>query len=139
MTEPIISPWFFYFLGIIDGIKATAITVSLITGLFLLVSVIGVMVIKMAHEFDEDDEKKLVPIWKKVLRGSLIPFVIFTLLAMFVPTKNTLIWMVVAKNVTYQNVEKAIEAGADFKNELKKDMIEIIETIKGEQAEVEAK
>ena len=41
--------------------------------------------------------------------------------------------MIVAKNVTYQNVEKAIEAGKDVKDELKKDMLDIIEAIKGDE------
>jgi len=133
--ESIISPWFFYFLELAETIKNVSFVFAVLSGMFLLVAVIAIIVVNLASEFDKDDEERLIPMWKKMLRRSITPFIIFTFLAIFVPTKNTLIWMVVAKNVTYDNVETAIKAGKDVKNELKMDIIDIINELQGEEKE----
>lgn len=128
--EPIISPWFFYLLGVVESMNVilAIFLVAAITG--LVISIIGYTVTKYCTD---DDWEEYVPVWKKWLRLSLICTIAFSIPCTFIPSKNTLIWMVVAKNVTYQNAEKAIEAGDNIRDVLKKDMIDIIQALQKEK------
>ena len=64
--------------------------------------------------------------------GWFLPFLI--ILSIFLPTRNTLIAMIVAQNITSNNVSKALQVGKDFKGELKKDVIDIINSIQSDKS-----
>ena len=132
MTDPIISPWFIYFLGIADGLKGFLIGGAVVTGIILF---IGAVVMIANREFGKDDNDYKTG--RAIVERLRWIFPTLLLLAILVPSKGTLIGMVVAKNVTYQNVEKAIKAGKSVKDVLKKDMLDIIDSIRGEEEKVE--
>lgn len=127
--EPIVSPWFIYFLGIAETIRGFFIGFTAAAWIAFVICIIGWVVCKHDSGGYADNFK----IWKKWLPKTIILTLFFSVITMCFPSKNTMITMYVADNITPNNVEKALEVGADFKNEIKKDIIELIEAIqKGE-------
>ena len=125
--EPIVSPWFIYFLGMVDSIKECFAGIA-ITAVVVLVSVGFAWLIS-----DGDFEDKTYVKMKKWAKRLIACLCVFLLLGIITPSKNTVIAMYVADNITPNNVEKALEVGVDFKNEIKKDIIELIEGIQKEE------
>lgn len=129
--QPIINPWFIYLLGVIDSAIEFFAIIAVSAGFAFIGFLIGYLICKHSDDFDEE----YAPIWKKLWKRTLPIFVIFALLGIFLPNRNTLIGMFVAKNITYDNVEKALKAGKDFKEELKKDVFELIKAIQDKKTE----
>ena len=121
--EPIVSPWFIYFLGIIDGIKEGFVGMAIIAGVALIM--IGFAWLVFDNDFEDETYVKM----KKWAKRLIIYLCIFLLLGVVTPSKNTVIAMYVADNITPNNVEKALDVGKDFKEEIKKDIFELIEAI----------
>lgn len=101
----VISPWFFYWVNVVDIIYGwfTAIAV-----LFGIISIIF-LIIGLVNKYDAYDEKDLKrgESFLKNTKKTLIGFIIFILLSIFIPSKTTLIQMAIAKNITYSNLDKA--------------------------------
>jgi len=136
---PIVSPWFIYFLGVIDIFNFVLGFTTIILGIAILVFIVASMGMKVEAEgeYGTDSDKKWEEYWRKLRKKCLPIFLIVLVLAIITPSKNTLIAMYVTKFVTTDNVTKAIEAGGNFKDVVKKDIIEIIEAMKGEKAQSE--
>ena len=127
--EPIISPWFIYFLGIVDGIGIVIGLTAIVVGILILV-----FCIMEAVPWDFSNGKEdFVKMWYSK-RKWMVPFFIITLIACIViPSKNTLIGMYVTKNITYDRAEKILDAGKSVKEELKNDVFELIEALKDDK------
>lgn len=93
--EPIISPWIFYYIDIID--KVYQIIPSLI--LLLLFIIVSITV----NEFAGFDEYNTVLKWRKPL---CIVFVILCAAYIFIPSKTTIYQMTAASYITPANLEK---------------------------------
>ena len=93
--EPIISPWIIYALPLVDTLIAVLSVVSMlaITSLIIL--------------YIDDDFREVMGI--KIVKGVWVVFIISTLLAIFIPNKETLIAMYVANQVTPNNLNHAQE------------------------------
>ena len=98
--EPIISPSIFYWFEIISNLK---IFLSILFGLscvglvFCVVSFIAILV-------EEELETHTGKIIKKLCKFCTIITSIFGLLSIFIPSKETLMTMIVAKYVTPNNI-----------------------------------
>ena len=119
--EPIISPWIIYFLGVVDNFNIALAIIWIgcgisIGGLFLFAT------------FEEEIE-----LASKKSKKFFIIGIICVIISIFFPSQKTVIGMIVAKNITPINVEKALKSGKEFKNELKKDIIEIIQSATKEE------
>lgn len=103
--EPIISPWLVYAL-------------SLVNPLILILSVVAILAVTVLVIFytdydccDERSSNEVKVIWAV--------FIISTLLAIFIPSKNTLIAMYVANHVTPDNLSNAQEIITTLINQVK--------------------
>lgn len=98
--QPIISPSIFYWFEIISNLK---IFLSILFGLscvglvFCIVSFIAILV-------EEELETHTGKIIKKLCKFCTIITSIFGLLSIFIPSKETLMTMIVAKYVTPDNI-----------------------------------
>ena len=127
--EPIISPWFIYFLGVVSGIRELAIGVAIVGGMASL-GFVGAYIGNLVEKGKDYKWTK----WCARYAKRIIPiFAFFIAILIFMPSKNTLIAMYVADNITPNNVEKALEVGKDFKEEIKKDIFELIEAIQKDE------
>lgn len=103
--EPIISPMFFYWVEVVNSLVITFLTI----GIFLFVPFFVCTVCYIyAKNIDyccisEKDMIKIRKAWKFGMKISSIS-ILFILISIFLPTKETLIRMEIAKNITPQNV-----------------------------------
>lgn len=105
---PIIDPWLIYSLQLVDGLRELNAVISLISILFALLAAIACFLMDASEGFDE--ESGALKFFKSNLLKPLAFVIILTsLITLFVPTKTTLIAMLVAKNVTYERVDMAGE------------------------------
>ena len=125
--EPIISPWFIYLLSLANACIVILTVFALCSFTALLVYYIRLAC--MQSEYDESDRKKWLVGWKKVKGKVWVLFVVTLTLSVFIPSKNTIIAMYVADNITSNNVGKALEVGKEFKDEIKKDILDLIEGV----------
>lgn len=93
--EPIISPWVIYVLPLADALIAVLSLVAMFTmsGLIIL--------------YIDDDFRKATG--TTIVKGVWAVFIISTLLAIFIPNKETLIAMYVANQITPDNLNHAQE------------------------------
>ncbi len=89
MEGCIVSPFVIYILGIVNSLLFTSVVIAAVGLIFYFVCLV---------EEEIDTAKKTFKIT-----------VIALIISVFTPTKGTIIGMVVAKNVTYENAAKGTE------------------------------
>lgn len=93
--EPIISPWLIYALPLVDTLIITLAIVA-------MSAMTALVIIYTDYAFyNKRDSKGVKVVWAV--------FIISTLLAIFIPSKNTLIAMYIANHVTPDNLSNAQE------------------------------
>lgn len=99
--EYYINPMWFYWLHVIESLRGVCIGLLIIS-----VVVIVVMGVEIYDDSDADTEKAR----KRIIKFFCGVLIISTLILVFVPTKETMIEMMIARQVTPQNVEAGIES-----------------------------
>ena len=109
--EPIISPWFIYFAGIVDPLKCSLGLVSAVGFIALVFSILayhmndprqGTGSPEFKQELEDNQRVAL-----KCLRITLVTTVICFTLQTIIPSKQTMIAMAVANMVTIDNLQSA--------------------------------
>lgn len=102
--EYIINPSWFYWLNVADLALVFLCSICGVSALCFIGSLI-------AREFcaDEYTPKESKEKMRKITRISLIAFLVSGFIAIFIPSKNTLIEMMIAKKATYDNVSWTLE------------------------------
>ena len=108
--EPVISPWVFYLIDCAGTLKLGALFFGLIIGFILLGC--GSWSI---DEADSKEEKKFAI--KKIKTGTTI-CIIGIVLFLIVPSSETVMKMVIAKNVTYDAVDAAKDVVVQVYNDI---------------------
>ena len=121
--QPIISPSIFYWFEIISNLK---ILLSILFGLscvglvFCIVSFIAMLV-------EEELETHTGKIIKKLCKFCTIITSIFGLFSIFIPSKETLMTMIVAKYVTPDNITAVGGTIEESVSSIATDIVQIIE------------
>ena len=106
MMNYIINPAWFYWLSVCHGMK----TVVLVAAILMLFPCVGFFVEACANAecsgWDDEDAQRSLKTCKKWFIRSLVLFVVFA----FIPSKNTLIEMQVARFATYDNAAWTLDA-----------------------------
>ena len=111
---PIINPWVFYLISVVDSIVGTA-TVLLIISVIIF-AVTGFFVLMMLGEYDRDDDE-FKTVSKCAKKAALLALLCFAL-STFVPTENTITKMLIAQNVTYERVEDVTDTVETVYNDI---------------------
>lgn len=116
--EPIISPWFFYFMEVGDSLDTVALVFAIIAG----IAWIGLWtaVICMLDEcdtFEENMKNNTIKLcWKKgKLFMTLMIILITAVIA--IPSKQTMVEMVVTQQITPDNLDKGkdvVKSATDY-------------------------
>lgn len=109
----IINPSWFYWLGVVESMRYFMIAAFIISIAAIIVAIIIVPVdMRMIHDFPDmsDDERKSVQFFTKVLKAAIWALVISGLILLFVPSKETIIGMMIAKQATYENATWTLDA-----------------------------
>ena len=108
--EPIINPWFFYFIDIGDSLNTLTLTIAVITGIIWVgLWIAATIMIDECHTLTENMQNKYIRFcWKK---GKLfmIIMIVTAIIGIAIPSKSTMIEMAVMQQVTPNNIEKGKE------------------------------
>lgn len=102
--EYIINPSWFYWLNVADSALVFLCSICVVSALCFLGSLIAREI--CADEYTPMESKEKI---RKITRISLIAFLVSGFIAIFIPSKNTLIEMMIAKKATYDNVSWTLE------------------------------
>lgn len=118
--EPIVSPWLIYFISIIENLHSFFEAVTFIVMATDIIVTMGAFIESddAIAVFYNREEKKIKPFIKLLIALSII----FPLLVVFIPSKETIITMYIANMITPDNLNLANEI---FKSNLK-DYMDII-------------
>lgn len=108
--EPVINPWLFYLIELVDGLKLAFGGLGFAIGLVLIIS----------GQFDSDctcDENVKKKFRKKKKIGLAI-LLVGCFVCVLIPSSDTLIKMTIAKNVTYDAVDAAKDVVAQVYNDI---------------------
>ena len=99
----IIDPMWFYWVNVVDWLKGVALVnaiIATVTGFIRFVIVLS------DKDWDSESEHKQK---MKIVRALAVIAVIAVIVSAFIPSKQTLIEMQVAKFATYENAEWTVE------------------------------
>ena len=108
--EPVISPWVFYLIDNASGLKWGALIFGVIVALIFIMY--GAFLLDEACS--KKEEKSAI---KKMKTGIAILIICFTLF-LITPSSETVMKMVVAKNVTYDAVDAAKDVVVQVYNDI---------------------
>ena len=106
----IIDPMWFYWLQIVDSIQELFCVAAIISGVFGLIAVVFYIASVVDGCTYEEDSRKWL---KGLIKPLAVCFIIAITVAVFIPSKQTLIEMEIAKHATYSNVESIKEQITD--------------------------
>lgn len=113
MSGPIINPAIFYWIGVSSAAQTFfVIAVGIAICLIIAATIVISMEASLIKSFPRSSEEniKTLNTWKKILKYSTIVVIIGSLLCVFIPTKETLLSILVAKYLTYENATWTLES-----------------------------
>lgn len=116
--EPIISPWFFYFMEVGDSLDTVTFVFAVIAG----VAWAGLWIAALC-QFDEYStfkenlqDKSFQTCWRLGKKAMIIMFVLITT-TVAIPSKQTMVEMVVTQQITPDNLDKGkdvVKSATDY-------------------------
>lgn len=109
----IINPSWFYWLGVVHSMRGFMLTAFIVSIIIIGVALIIIPVdVKMIRDYPSisDDERKVVRFFTKAMKVAIGVCVASGLFLVFVPSKETLIEMMIAKQATYENATWTVDA-----------------------------
>jgi hypothetical protein len=104
--EPIISPWLIYWISVLSNLNNLAHTISCISAVLILALIPAYFCI----DISEDTKDKVI----RILKISIIVFVISGLLSVLIPSKNDMIGMLVLSYITPDNIDLVQDNMVEF-------------------------
>jgi len=105
--SPIISPWWIYVYEIIETLNDAFVNVSI----FAVIAAIILVVFCIINYINCEDE--IVNTFKPWIKPAIALFAISGMIAVFVPSQDTLIYMQIARYSTPENLEQVVETTKD--------------------------
>lgn len=109
----IINPSWFYWLGVVNSMRGFMLVAFIVAIIIVGVSLIIIPVnVKLIQDYPSisDDERKVVRFFTRALKIAIGAGIVAGLFLVFVPSKETLIEMMVAKQATYENATWTVDA-----------------------------
>lgn len=109
----IINPSWFYWLGVVNSMRGFMLVAFIVAVIIVGVALIVIPVnVKLIQDYPSvsDDERKAVRFFTKALKVAIGVCIVAGLFLVFVPSKETLIEMMVAKQATYENATGTVDA-----------------------------
>lgn len=100
----IINPMWFYWINVADELRCIAVIALVLSGLAMLTFAVIALV---NSDWKEDGEFQFAI---KMLKKTIVIFVVSCIALVFLPSKDTLIEMQIARYVTKENAELTIDA-----------------------------
>ena len=120
MNEPIINPWIFYILQIVDTLIIISVSVLVIS--LLLMGTMFIMILLMNAD---DEYKDIAKAAKKQFKRVLALTMFSSIMVIFIPSSDTIYKMLIADNLTPNNIQAiggTLEDSIDYIAEKIKDL-----------------
>ncbi len=115
---PIINPWIFYLIDVLNGLKEVSVVVIFMTIIMLICIGIAALWFRSEDSFYRGEKNAgTIRALIQVLKKLSIVLCITTSVFVVTPSEETMYKMMVAQYVTYENVDKATESikeGVDY-------------------------
>ena len=118
--KPIISPWLIYGIDLLDKCRTTAIIVMIC--LIITGGISGIILLVETYDINDIDWKCF---WKFVKPG-VVGFCITLCLTLVIPEKETLYQMIVASQITPDNIQTVTQVAGDTAEDVADYVIDII-------------
>ena len=109
--EPIISPWIIYAASVIGSVRGLSMV-----GIIICIGVLTFVGLMYASNLDADE--KSVRRNKKVAKYATVALLIFIVLALILPDRETLAAMIALQYITPDNVQLVQDNIVDFVSEI---------------------
>lgn len=119
MNEPIINPWIFYFIDLSTSISITSTFLAILSIILMVVCFVA-----YNETYDQETKDEI----NRYVKNLGIAFIIFLALAIFIPSRETCYKMLIASNITKENI---ITTGEAINEVLDKAVEKIIRIQKG--------
>jgi len=123
MEELIVSPFLIYLIGLSEKLEILSVVVLVF---LIAITTVCSIIAKADRDFHPLNDTGW---YFKMLKWFVPIFLIFLTFFIFVPNKSTLIQMIVTSELTYERLDKVIDSGRDIKDEIKNDIIDIINSL----------
>ena len=110
---PVISPWVFYAISMADRLNSFFLILT-----FVLVCIVVGFFIWKVSDLDWRPNEDIQALCDKVLKKTIVPAIISIILALVIPSSNTVTKMVIAQNVTYDRVEQVTDTVETVYNDI---------------------
>lgn len=97
----IINPWTFYIIDLLDKFREVSVVIFWVVIFTILI--VGFFALLEGDYWEDETILKL----KKAFKFSIITLIVSSLMYVAIPSKDVMYKMLVAKYVTYENVDKA--------------------------------
>ena len=107
----IINPMWFYWINVADGVNtAFCVAAAILGGAEIIMAVYAILSYSLGKDYGPNDRdlKTAKAMIKPIIICGIVLMVVL-IAAIFIPSKNTLIEMQVAKYLTYENAEWTVE------------------------------
>lgn len=107
----IINPMWFYWINVADGLNmAFCVAAAILGGAEIIMAVYAILSYSLGKDYGPNDRdlKTAKAMIKPIIICGIV-LVVVLIAAIFIPSKNTLIEMQVAKYLTYENAEWTVE------------------------------
>ena len=125
MTQ-IISPWVVYLISIATGAKTVCGVLGALGGIGLGAAMFCWF---MSYGSEYKDDINACKAARHAMRILILPVLVLAVAAIAIPDKRTCIAMIIAQEMTYERVDRLVEAGGDVRQAVKQDIIEIIQAV----------
>lgn len=124
MNEPIISPWVFYLLGLLEPIRTMAAISIFLSG---LITVFAYTAYDENKDYDDSKARGCL----KASKIALLFFVMSILVLLSVPTTSTAYKMLIASYVTPENINAGIQITKDGVQFIMQTIIDTAKQVQG--------
>lgn len=107
----IINPMWFYWINVLDAVHTVFGVLAFLLGFACLVLIILTIITKFAafEENEKDDDWRVFCSCKKVLKNLIPITVLMAIVTVFIPSKETILTVMIAKYATKENISFTID------------------------------
>lgn len=123
--KPIISPWLIYLMSVLDGINTLGAIVFFFGLVAIPVSLFALYSVYDYHSSFGEEENSLKKAFSNV-KPFIIGYAIFVSVSCFIPSKTTMYQMIVAKELTPDNISTITQAAGNTAEDVADYVVDII-------------
>lgn len=129
MSDPIISPWLIYFLGICEQIKQSSVFLAISGSLAIVIATMALLRLVSDTTDNKTQEKWCQRIILMAITLLIVNISQGFLCESFIPDREWIIAIILADQTTPENIETVVESAEDAYSFVRSEFITLLEEI----------